>query len=236
MCGRFSLSAASAAVCELAGIPGPLQLAPRYNISPGQPVLAVRLRSVRGDREPVLLHWGLVPSWAREPDFGSRLINARAETLSEKPSFRNAFRHGRCIVPADGFYEWRPSAAGKQPYHIRRSDGGLFGLAGLWEHWMGPHGEELESLALITCAANSFMAPIHARMPVVLPEAGFSAWLDRGEHPSPKLSALLEPREWEGFEARPVSTYVNSPANEGRRCIAPLNDDGESAIDSGLLF
>ncbi|MDH4246239.1 MAG: SOS response-associated peptidase [Deltaproteobacteria bacterium] len=219
MCGRFSLTVTAETLASEFGCDPPERMAPRYNIAPGQPVLALRERSVRADRELVLLLWGLVPSWAKDAAIGNKMINARAETLAEKPSFRAALRHRRCLVPVDGFYEWRSGPGGKHPFHIRRQDGRPFAIAGLWEQWIGPGGEELSTCALITCEANSFMSPLHGRMPVVLAPDEHPRWLSRAEGKPAALAPLLAPREWNGFEARPVSTYVNIPANEGPRCL-----------------
>ena len=219
MCGRFSLTVTAETLAREFGCEPPERLAPRYNIAPSQPVLAIRERDVRGGREAVLLLWGLVPSWAKDAAMGSRMINARAETLAEKPSFRASFRHRRCVVPVTGFYEWRPGPGGKQPYHIHRLDGRPFGIAGLWEQWIGPGGEELSTCALITCAANGFMTPIHHRMPVVLTPEEHALWLSRSVGKTSALAPLLSPREWVGFEAKPIGTYVNTPVNEGPRCL-----------------
>lgn len=224
MCGRFRLSVDKEELEQAFGIKAPPHYAPRYNIAPTQPVLAVRRSEGRSGREGVLLHWGLVPGWAKDPAIGNRLINARAETAHEKPAFRTAFRRRRCLVPADGFYEWAKAPAGKQPFHIGREDGRVFAFAGLWEHWMGPDGSEIDSCAILTTAANETMRPIHHRMPVVLAPGDYDVWLDRAEERRDGLAALLAPRPWPDFVAWPVSTYVNAPRNEGPRCAQPVTD------------
>jgi len=223
MCGRFSLSSDPKALADqfslrLDGLP---PLAPRYNIAPTQPVVAVKARNVQGERELVVLQWGLVPSWAKDPAMGSRMINARAETVSEKPSFRTAFKRRRCLLPADGFYEWAKTENGKQPYHIRRGDGAPFAMAGVWEQWQGADGSEIISCAILTTAANSRMKAIHHRMPVILFPHEYSLWLELEERKSPERLSMLASREWEGMEAVPVSSFVNNARNEGSGCIAP---------------
>jgi putative SOS response-associated peptidase YedK len=228
MCGRYRLSTHPHALYEQFALelvnPDEREIPPRYNIAPTQPVLAVRRRG-DGKRELVLLHWGLIPSWAKEPSIGNRMINARAETVAEKPSFRNALRRRRCLIPADGFYEWlkRPSGP-KQPFDVSREDGAPFALAGLWEHWQGPNGEEIESCTIVTTAANRLMKPLHDRMPVIIDAADYETWLaGEGEHPREvqALQTLLAPREWQGMRTRPVSRLVNNTRNEGPRLLDP---------------
>ena len=225
MCGRYRLSTHPHALYEQFALemvnPDEREVPPRYNIAPTQPVLAVRARP-DGKRELVLLHWGLIPGWAKEPSIGNRMINARAETVAEKPSFRTALRRRRCLIPADGFYEWRASARGpKQPFDIARGDGAPFAFAGLWEHWQGPNGEEIESCAVVTTAANRLMSPIHSRMPVVLAPEDYAAWLASTGEKADDVLPLLAPREWAGMRARPVGTFVNNARHEGPQCLAP---------------
>lgn len=225
MCGRYRLSTHPHALYEQFALelvnPDERELPPRYNVAPTQPVAAVRLRR-DGRRELVLLHWGLIPSWAKDPAIGNRMINARSETVGEKPAFRNALRRRRCLIPADGFYEWQKQARGpKQPFDITRTDGAPFAFAGLWEHWQGPNGEEIESCAILTTEANSLMRPIHNRMPVILFPEDYAAWLAQDEVPLRDLEPLLGPREWPDMQAHPISTLVNNVRNEGSQCIAP---------------
>ena len=162
-------------------------------------------------RQLVFLHWGLVPSWADDPKIGNRMINARSESLADKPAYRTAFQRRRCIIPADGFYEWQKIAGSKQkqPYFLHRPDDEPLAFAGLWEAWRGPEGDLLRSCAIITCGANETMAPIHDRMPVVLPPNAWSGWLDRGNHDVPALAKLLVPAPAGLLVPRPVSTDVN---------------------------
>lgn len=207
MCGRFSLAASPATLSQHLGFDITLPIEPRYNIAPAQSILAIKAYN-----EPVMLRWGLIPAWAKDKSVGYKMINARAETIAEKPSFRSAYRSRRCLIPADGFYEW---GAAKQPYHIRREDRGLFCFAGLWEEWSGPDAM-ISSCTIITTEANGLLKPIHHRMPVVLQHGDYGAWLgDDSNH-------LLETADWPDFEVRPVSTFVNNARNEGLRCIDPL--------------
>jgi len=221
MCGRFSLTLSGDALAGHFDVEPPQPFGPRYNIAPSQPVLAIREKNIRGEREVVHLKWGLVPSWSKDPTIGNRMINARAETLAEKPSFRSAFRHRRCLVPADGFYEWQQEnikGRQKQPWLVRRQDSGPFAFAGLWETWMDSNGTELYTCTLITTEANAGMQPIHHRMPVILEPEEYPVWLTRETVPQAELTALLAERPWPWMESLPVSTYVNAPANEGPQC------------------
>ena len=222
MCGRFTLIAPGEAVAEhfqLSEIPN---LKPRYNIAPTQPVAAVRISPNTGDRELTYFNWGLIPRWAKDPTIGSRMINARSETAAEKPSFRVAFKYRRCLVPADGFYEWQKTNGQKQPVRIQMSDGGLFAIAGLWEHWASPDGSEIESCTLLTTEPNERLRPVHNRMPVILPPEDYDLWLDTGaQHPG-EVQLLLRPYPAEEMTFYPVSSYVNNPRNEDPLCIEPL--------------
>jgi len=206
---------------DMAASPEAAHMQPRYNIAPTQPVAVVREHTVDGGRALHHLYWGLIPSWTKDPTIGNRMINARGETVAEKPSFRTALRRRRCLILADGFYEWAAGPEGKVPHHIHRIDGRPFAFAGLWEHWMGPNGEEITSCTIITTTANAQMTAVHRRMPVILPEGEHARWLSRAETPPAKLLPLLAPRDWEGMTMHPVSTYVNNPRNEGPQCTVP---------------
>ena len=179
MCGRFTLVTPFVAVTERFHASAPRDLRPRYNIAPGQDVLCV-IRDGENRIEP--LRWGLIPSWAKDPAIGNRLINARAETVAEKPSFRSAFAKHRCLVVADGFYEWRKAGKGKVPVYISLKSKRPFGFAGLYEHWKAPDGKEIRTCTIITTDSNDLVRPIHDRMPVILPEDAEDRWLDPGEH------------------------------------------------------
>jgi putative SOS response-associated peptidase YedK len=226
MCGRFTLFSSPEQLAETFDLPEPPILAPRFNIAPTQPVGIVRLDPASKERAWALTHWGLIPSWSKDPGMGARMINARAETVPEKPAFRAAFKRRRCIVPSSGFYEWKQVEKGKEPFFILPADDGFFALAGLWEIWTGPDGGEVQSCTILTTDANDLMAPIHNRMPVILEEADWAEWLGSGTDDPPvrlaQLQHLFRPYDGKKMKLRPVSTYVNSPRNEGKQCIEPL--------------
>lgn len=236
MCGRYALYTPPEAMVRLFGITEMhiTDLAPRYNIAPTQDVPIVRV-SPYGEpaeagsdvRELAVVHWGLVPFWAKDPSIGNRMINARAETVADKPAFRAAFSRRRCLVPADGFFEWRKSAEGKQPWYIHGAANEPMAFAGLWEVWDGKGTEPpLASCTIITTRANRFMAPLHERMPVVLEGPDRDAWLDP-ETPKPMLQGLLEPHDDLALEAHPVSRKVNSPFNEAPELLNPIRSPVE---------
>ena len=215
MCGRFAFYSPSEATAALFGASGSLDVKPRYNIAPTQDIAAICLDK-DGGRELKSLRWGLVPSWAKDPSIGNRMINARAETVAEKPSFRAAYRKRRCLVLADGFYEWHTESTGKTPYFISLGDGSPFAFAGLWEHWHYKDSDEtLYSATLITVAANEFMSALHHRMPIVLDPARADAWLAGGDDTVQNAA-----QEAPGLRAWPVGREVNNPRNEGVNLIA----------------
>ena len=202
--------------------------ASRYNVSPGTGIPTVRNRPGSTRRELATLRWGLVPSWARDADNPS--VNARAESLAEKPTFREAFRSRRCLVPASGFYEWSVHGRTRKPWLFRLRDGRPFALAGLWETWMAPDGTALESCAVVTTAPNTLMQPIHHRMPVLLEgEAAWSLWLDP-QSPPPALATLLRPHDAEAMTASAVSTHVNNIRHDDTLCMAPANKDPQLGL------
>ncbi len=222
MCGRYALFATREQVAERFGLAEVPRLEARYNVAPTQAVLAVRVAG--SGREPVWLRWGLIPSWASDPSIGHKLLNARAETVASKPSFRSAFRQRRCLLPASGFYEWRKAGRGrKQPYFIRLREAGLFAFAGLWEHWRDPQGAEVESCTIVTTEANEVLRPLHDRMPVILDSAAEARWLDP-HATTDALQALLAPYPAERMEASPVDAWVSDPKHEGPRCLEPAAD------------
>jgi putative SOS response-associated peptidase YedK len=220
MCGRFSLYTPVRDLAEWLGLPEVPSLEPRYNVAPTQPVAAVRA-GPGGGREFVTLRWGLVPPWSTDRAIGNRHINARAETAADKPSFRSAFRQRRCLVPADGFYEWRAAGGRKQPIHFRLKGGGPFAFAGLWERWQAPGGPAVESCAILTTAANDLVQQAHDRMPVILDPTGYEAWLDPSVCDPPALAAWLRPYPADAMTACPVGPWVNNPRSEGPACLAP---------------
>ena len=222
MCGRFTLTLDPGELKEaFPDLQFPSDFLPRYNIAPSQPVAVVS--NAEPDRVNFFT-WGLIPSWAKDPAIGSRLINARAETLAEKPSFRTAFRRRRCLILADGFYEWQeiPGSKSKQPIFIHLQDRRAFAFAGLWDLWHAPDASLIYSCTIITTQPNALVQPIHNRMPVILPASAYASWLDPGEPPLAELSQLLVPDPPEEMRAYPVSRQVNSPAVDSPACTAPL--------------
>ena len=218
MCGRYTLKTPTNVLAELFEIEEyPSALNPSYNIAPTQAVAAVVEEDDK--RKLEMFHWGLTTSWAKDPAIGNKMINARAETASEKPSFRSAFKKRRCLILADGFYEWQKTDSGKQPFYIHMKDGSPFAFAGLWEAWK--NGEELKSCAIITTDANDLMNEIHHRMPVILPPENYGVWLDPGLDEKEPLMDLLKPYPSEEMEAYQVSRRVNRPANNEPSCIEP---------------
>ena len=220
MCGRFTLFASPETIqTEFDLAEPPANLAPRYNIAPTQPVAVIANHAAA--RRVELFQWGLIPSWAKDPSIGSRMINARAETLAEKPSFRTALRKRRCLILADGFYEWRKDNGSKTPFFIHLASRRPFALAGLWEVWQTPDGSALPTCTIITTGPNSLLASLHDRMPVILPPAARTLWLDPEFEGRDALLALLKPYEADDLIATPVGTRVNNPRNETPDCLAP---------------
>jgi putative SOS response-associated peptidase YedK len=221
MCGRFVRSSSAQTIATTFGVEiGDLSAS--YNIAPSQSVAAILQPN---DSEPQFhwLRWGLIPAWAKDLKIGYKLINARAETVAEKPSFRAAFRQRRCLIPADGFYEWQQLEGSrlKQPYFIGMSDERPFAFAGLYERWESPDGEKIESCTIVTTAANEVMAPIHDRMPVILASQEYAQWLDPGFKEIDRLQALLDPYPATEMKIHPVSSLVNSPKNNSPACKCP---------------
>ena len=230
MCGRYTLSAPDpAAIRDRFPIGESIEVRQRFNVAPGDDVLAVttdREGTPRGD----LLRWGLVPSWAKSPDTGLKMINARLETVNERPAYRRAFERFRCLIVADGFYEWQPTDHGpKQPFHITRDDGGLFAFAGLWSIWHGPDDTKLRTCTIITTAANSAISRLHDRMPVILAPEAESAWLDTST-PSGDLQYILAGLPAAHTAATPVGFAVNDARYDGPECLAPPAPDPQGAL------
>ena len=221
MCGRFALTVDPADLQE--AFPEytiPAQAAPHFNIAPTQPILAL---PNDGTNRADFFVWGLIPSWAKDPSIGGRMINARAETLAEKPAFRAAYKYHRCLIFADGFFEWqaRPGEKSKLPHFIHLKDGKPFAFAGLWEHWQSPDGSEVRSATIITTEPNQLMAAIHNRMPVILPRNAYTQWLDPAPQQPAALQSLLVPYPETEMEAFPISMLVNSPANDRPEVVLP---------------
>jgi putative SOS response-associated peptidase YedK len=225
MCGRFTLRVPASVVAEQFAVFETLPWRARYNIAPSQPVAAVRLATAstkaERPRELVWLRWGLIPSWADDPAIGNRLINARAETAAQKPAFRAAMRQRRCLVVADGFYEWQRTGKRKVPYLIRLRDESPFGFAGLWESWEGPDHSAIQSCTILTTEANDLVRPVHDRMPVIIAPSDYDRWLDPAVTNAQQLMPLLRPYPSDQMTAYAVNPLVNSPANDEPACVEP---------------
>ncbi|MEA3441083.1 MAG: SOS response-associated peptidase [Chloroflexota bacterium] len=222
MCGRFTLTVDAHQIREaFPWITVPEQVQPRYNIAPSQPVAVIPNDS---KNQLDFFVWGLVPFWAKDPSIGSRMINARAETVDQKPSFKSAFKYRRCLILADGFYEWmkEPGKRTKTPMYIRMKNDEPFAFAGLWDTWHAADGSDLYTCNIITTQPNELLKDIHNRMPVILPEESYPLWLEPDQVDTNELKPLLVPFRASGMEAHAVSTYVNMPANDSPTCIQPL--------------
>ena len=247
MCGRFTLPLTPEQVRRLLELdqdltPEQAALTGRYNIAPGQPVLAAVQPGPDAPRKAVALRWGLVPPWSDDPAIGHRLINARSETVDRKPTFRDAFHRRRCLVPAGGFYEWERGGGRRRPWYFRPRRGEGLVLAGLWEEWRprGKPGEPpappLYTCTLLTTEANPLVARVHPRMPVVLPPEAFHAWLTAPPERAADLRAWLHPCPPDRLEAYPVSRRVNDPRHEGADCVRPAQDPGDTGAAPATLF
>ncbi len=221
MCGRYVITSPPAAVRALFGYPEQPNFPPRYNVAPTQPIPLVRLTD--GKRAFALMRWGLLPGWVKDPKTFSLLVNARGESVLEKPAFRNAMRRRRCLIPADGFYEWRAGAAGapKRPYFVRPKSSGPIAFAGLWETWTGPNGEELDTAAIVTTRANRMLAAVHDGMPVIVAPEAFDLWLDCAKVDAMTAAALIAPAPESLLECYEISPAVNRVANNSAELIAP---------------
>jgi putative SOS response-associated peptidase YedK len=222
MCGRYNLRATPQEIQEFFDLFRTPDWTPRYNIAPTQRVLALRFDESATPREPVLLRWGLIPAWAKDEKIGASLINARVETVAEKPSFRTPFRRRRCLIPATGFFEWQAATAGpKQPFHIHRTNHALFAFAGVWERW-GKGEQAVESCTILTTAASAELRPLHDRMPVILRPEDYDPWLAPSGYTVEELLALVRRSSLADLTADPVSTLVNNPRHESPDCVQVL--------------
>lgn len=226
MCGRFALYTDPMTLARRLKAEAQSGLAPRYNVAPSQNIPVVRQE--KEGRRFALARWGLVPSWAKDINLGYSTINARAETVASKPAFRSAFRHRRCLIPADGYMEWQAQAGSKrkQPWYITLKSREPMAFAGLWEHWTSPEGEGLESCCVIVTEANDLMRPIHDRMPVLLDPETWDPWLEPEAHDPSSLVALLKPYPAEAMTAWPIGARVNSPKNDSPECLEPQGESG----------
>jgi putative SOS response-associated peptidase YedK len=225
MCGRFTLRTPASAIAEQFSLLEVPDLQPRFNIAPSQPVAVVRTDPQQANqRQFVFLHWGLVPSWAEDPKIGNRMINARAETAADKPSYRAAIRRRRCLIVADGFYEWKTVAKRRQPMYIHMRDSRPFAFAGLWESWEGADHSALESCTILTTSSNDLVRPIHDRMPVIITLTDYARWLDPAVQQTEPILPLLQPYPPEEMEAYAVSTRVNSPARDDAGCVERIEE------------
>jgi putative SOS response-associated peptidase YedK len=218
MCGRYTLAITPEALADAFALSTVPDFPRRYNIAPTQPVATIVQDGKTSRRKFRLMRWGLIPSWAKDPAIGNKLINARSETVQEKPSFRNAFKRRRCLIPADGFYEWQKvKGSSKQPYYFHLNDGKIFAFAGLWESW-----NDIETCTILTTAANDLLQPVHDRMPVIVDPQLYDIWLATNIQDPDPLLPILEPFSPDPMAAYPVGTWVNAASNDDPRCIEEL--------------
>lgn len=222
MCGRFRLARSKEVLAEHFGTPPDDDWEPRYNVAPAQSIPVVRQHPTEPERLGGRMRWGLIPSWAKEASVGYKMINARAETLATKPAFREALRRRRCLIPADGFYEWKQEGKSKRPFCFTLAEGGLFAFAGLWERWQSPEGRAIESCSIITTAPNPLVADIHDRMPAILPEESYDQWLDPKFQKVEAVGELLLPFAAGRMRRYEVSPRVNLVRNDDPECAAPV--------------
>ncbi|MDA1190293.1 MAG: SOS response-associated peptidase [Candidatus Poribacteria bacterium] len=239
MCGRYVLTWDDIVyLCELLGIPMPPQLPSRYNIAPTQPVFGIR-EDEYGELQPTLFQWGLIPHWSKDPSIGSKMINARSETVAEKPSFRTPIRRRRCLIPASGWYEWARTGGGKQPHYIHREDGRPVVFGGIWDVWSQGEDAIIESCSILTTDARADVASLHHRMPVILEQDDWDLWLDRTIQRPEELTPLFHPFRPKTLTAHAVSTRVNKPVNDDPSVIEPdtnMTADAPDEDDEPTLF
>jgi putative SOS response-associated peptidase YedK len=220
MCGRYTLTASPEVLRALFAYAEQPNFPQRFNIAPTQPIAIVRL--VEGKRQFALVRWGLLPSWVKDPKTFTLLINARGESVTDKPAFRAAMKRRRCLIPADGFYEWQKAGERKRPFYVHAKSGTPLAFAGLWETWIGPNGEELDTAAIVTTRAIRMLAPIHERMPVILAPEAFDLWLNSNEVDATTAAALITPASDNLLEAYEISTAVNRTANDNAKLLIPV--------------
>ena len=222
MCGRYRLSRRKQIIEEhFDAVSGEEDWGPRYNIAPTQPIPVIRQNPRKPVRQLSIMRWGLIPSWTKDPSGAVSMINARSETAGTKPAFRDALKSGRCLIPADGFYEWAKTGKAKQPYCFEVNGGELFAFAGIWDGWKDPSGNWIRTCAILTTIPNAVIAPVHDRMPVILASDSYDLWLDPGMRDARAASDLLRPCDARLMRCYPVSTRVNHVANDDEECSAP---------------
>lgn len=227
MCGRYGLATQKSDLAARFDAIVLHDVAARYNIAPSQPVLIARADRSQADRRVVHhVQWGLIPSWADDPAIGSRMINARGETAATRPAFRSAMKHRRCLVPASGFYEWRKGSKPRQPFWIHMDGGETFAFGGLYEHWTGPNGEQVDSCTILTTTPNELIEPVHDRMPMIVAPDDYARWLDSDVQDAEEVEDLIRPYPSEGMDAYPVGLAVNSPAVDDPSLIEPAEAQG----------
>lgn len=229
MCGRYCITTAPEAIRALFRYPDRPNFPPRYNVAPTQPVPIVRIEE--GERRFALVRWGLIPAWVKDPKGFSLLINARGESVNDKPAFRNAMKRRRCLFPADGFYEWKEEGGRRRAFHARPQPGGPIAFAGLWETWTGPNGEEMETAAIVTTEANRTMGQVHHRAPVIVPPEGFDFWLDCRNVDELAAAALLTPAAENLMEVYEISPAVNKVANDSAELLQPYTAPPEPPVE-----
>ena len=222
MCGRFTLTASAQIIAEFFKLSEVPDIKPRYNIAPTQSIATFTFDSKKNQRQFRFMRWGLIPSWAKDLKIGSKMINARSETVAEKPAFRSAIKHRRCLIIADGFYEWQPQGKKKQPYYFTMANREPFAFAGLWENWESPEAENIVSCSIITTVANETVQPVHDRMPVILPDDVWEVWLDPSIKNAQQVLPLLKPYDPAAMKKDAVSAIVNSPAKDSPECIQAI--------------
>jgi putative SOS response-associated peptidase YedK len=233
MCGRYRLSRRKQIVEEhFDSVSGEEEWSPRYNIAPTQPIPVIRQNPKGPTRELSLIRWGLIPSWAKDSSAAAKMINARSETARTKPAFRDALKSRRCLIPADGFYEWMRTGKAKQPYCFEVNDGELFAFAGLWDRWKDPSGKLVETCSILTTTPNAVTSAVHDRMPVILDPDGYDLWLDPWMKDVAAASDLLKPFDARQMRCYPISTRINHAANDDKECSRPV---GLAQIQSGLF-
>ena len=222
MCGRYRLSRRKQLVEEYFDtVSGEEEWTPRYNIAPTQPIPVIRQNPKEPIRELSLMRWGLIPSWAKDPSVAAKMINARSETAATKPAFRDALKSRRCLIPADGFYEWKRDGKTKQPFCFEVNDGELFAFAGIWDRWKDPNGGWIKTCSILTTTPNAVAAGVHDRMPVILDRGSYDLWLDPGMTKVEAVRELLKPCDAERMRCYPVSTRINHVANDDEECSRP---------------